>query len=190
MKSLTWTRESHGLFDYESKSIKKRDIKAEESGVLIWKEDNVTFHPQMPPGVANEADTTVLLTINQNSNWKGKSHSHLDQFQISGNPMNHANDWLWLVIRSMKEWGYTIKRNDIIKLGRMKFKVKEFRTKHEFYNSEEDPDSEFSEIRKVDDSDPEEKSHVCRFCWCDTDTEDNPKVTACNCSGTVKYIHF
>jgi len=35
MKSLTWTRESHGLFDYESKSIKKRDIKAQYSGVLI-----------------------------------------------------------------------------------------------------------------------------------------------------------
>jgi len=29
------------LFDYESKSIKKRDIKAQYSGVLIWKGDEV-----------------------------------------------------------------------------------------------------------------------------------------------------
>ena len=31
---------------------------------------------------------------------------------------------------------------------------------------------------------------MCRFCWIDTETEDNPKIKACKCEGTVKYIHF
>ena len=35
MKTLTWTRESHGLFDYESKSIKKKDLKATATGTLL-----------------------------------------------------------------------------------------------------------------------------------------------------------
>lgn len=43
MKSLTWTRQSHGLFDYESKSIKKKDLKATTSGTLIRRGDTVSF---------------------------------------------------------------------------------------------------------------------------------------------------
>lgn len=31
---------------------------------------------------------------------------------------------------------------------------------------------------------------MCRFCWMDTETDDNPKVCPCNCQGSVKWIHF
>lgn len=31
---------------------------------------------------------------------------------------------------------------------------------------------------------------MCRFCWMDTETEENPKLNACKCEGSVKYIHF
>ena len=53
---------------------------------------------------------------------------------------NQPNDRLWVVIRSLKE-GYVIKKHDIIKLGRMKFRVKEFRTENEYF---EDLDNDTS----------------------------------------------
>jgi hypothetical protein len=72
----------------------------------------------------------------------------------------------------------------------MKFKVKEFRTRTEFYNSDLDERGEFSEIRVVKPVPDDEKSHMCKICWSDTETEDNPKVNACKCDGSVKYVHF
>ena len=45
--------------------------------------------------------------------------------------------------------GYNIKKNDILKLGRMKFKVKEFMTHNSEFNAEEDLTSEFCEVKEV-----------------------------------------
>ena len=73
----------------------------------------------------------------------------------------------------------------------MKFKVKEFRTENEYYeSSHEDLGSEFCETMVVKDVPEDEKDHMCRFCWTNTDSEDNPKVQACKCTGSVKYVHF
>jgi hypothetical protein len=36
----------------------------------------------------------------------------------------------------------------------------------------------------------EERKEMCRFCWIDEYTDENPKVGACSCIGSVKYIHF
>ena len=80
-----------------------------------------------------------------------------DKFYLEAVKTNHTNDRLWLVIRSLKERGYIIKKNDIIKLGRMKFKVKEFRTETEFFDAEEDLSSEFSEVEEVQKGPEEEK---------------------------------
>ena len=41
MKALTWTRESHGLFDYESSNVRKRELKADSSFDLMRIGDNV-----------------------------------------------------------------------------------------------------------------------------------------------------
>ena len=35
MKAATWTRESHGLFDYESQHISKRNLKASSSVKIV-----------------------------------------------------------------------------------------------------------------------------------------------------------
>ena len=64
MKSLTWTRESHGLFDYESKSIKKKDLKATTSGVLVRRGDSVDFLTGPQAGSDDEQETT-LFNLNQ-----------------------------------------------------------------------------------------------------------------------------
>ena len=35
MRCVTWTRDSNGLFDYESKNIAKRNIKSITGGKLV-----------------------------------------------------------------------------------------------------------------------------------------------------------
>lgn len=83
---------------------------------------------------------------------------------------NQPNDRLWLVIRNFKEKGYKIKKHDIIKLGRMKFRVKEYRTENEYFNEldEVSPHEGFDEIKTIVDEkefidDQEEPNPACRF---------------------------
>jgi len=103
---------------------------------------------------------------------------------------NQPNDRLWLVIRSIKD-GYVIKRHDILKLGRMKFKVKEFRTESEYFEGEHketSPHKGFEEIHEV--REPDSEDVMCRFCWIGDQTEENPIIGSCRCDGSIKYIHF
>ena len=41
MRCVTWTRDSHGLFDYESKNIQKKNIKTHTGGKVILVGDEV-----------------------------------------------------------------------------------------------------------------------------------------------------
>ena len=41
MRCVTWTRDSNGLFDYESKNISKRNIKSVTGGRLVRVEEDV-----------------------------------------------------------------------------------------------------------------------------------------------------
>jgi hypothetical protein len=35
-----------------------------------------------------------------------------------------------------------------------------------------------------------ENEDTCRFCWLADETEDNPKICPCVCTGSMRYIHF
>ena len=77
----------------------------------------------------------------------------------------------------MKDKGYEIRRHDTLKLGRMKFKVKEYKTATEFFSSEDDPNGpheEFNEAKEVQGSSPEDVGIACRVCWSEEETDDNP----------------
>ena len=43
MRCVTWTRDSHGLFDYESKFINKRSLKTISTGKIIRVNNDVDF---------------------------------------------------------------------------------------------------------------------------------------------------
>ena len=41
MRCVTWTKDSHGLFDYESKNISKKNIKTHTGGKIILVGDEI-----------------------------------------------------------------------------------------------------------------------------------------------------
>ena len=45
------------------------------------------------------------------------------------------------------------------------------------------------EIKVCDDS-PKDESEPCRICYNTTNTQDNPLLSACKCTGSMKYMHF
>ncbi len=97
---------------------------------------------------------------------------------------------MWLVVRTVLredgKRGYTLNEGDILKLGRIKFKVKELVTN----TSPAKEKIEFEEYRQ-DDIDTEiTETKMCRICLCDSSESENPLVSPCSCAGTMKYIHI
>lgn len=156
--------------------------------MLVRTSSNVEFRDNTVEAPSNNQEETILFKLKRNDK----------QFEICPINTNQPNDRLWLVIRNLKETGYKIQKHDIIKLGRMKFRVKEFRTEHEYFNEldEKSPHEGFDEIKNIIDNDAmptddnEEQNPACRFCWVSDSTDDNPIINSCNCSGTIKFIHF
>lgn len=108
-------------------------------------------------------------------------------------------DRLWLVARSLKnetgKYDYKIEKFDAIKLGRVRFRVKDFRcnnmqmSQNELYHQEL---REAMEVRGTKDviNDGEMDQVQCRICWGNEDDPSNPLIVACKCKGTVGLIHF
>ncbi len=88
----------------------------------------------------------------------------------------------------------------MIKLGRVKFRVKDFKCEFKGQTAEELYLQELREAKPVITLGEEENDEgkrngtpnqaACRFCWSSESTEENPCIVPCKCSGSVGFIHF
>ena len=134
---------------------------------------------------------------------------------------------MYLVVRSLKHNNtkivrrlyqliimqeYDIQQGDILKIGRVKFAVKEIKYKEKMEIDQfnvinhanaigcgpEDEFEEYEEVESIMESLPEEEqAHIpddqlkrCRFCWSTHADPENPLFSSCRCSGSVGYIHY
>ena len=66
MKGITWSRDSHGLFDYESRHLTKRTMKTTQSTQIIRKTNELELLPiakEIAEEVLAQAETKQLLKI-------------------------------------------------------------------------------------------------------------------------------
>jgi len=100
---------------------------------------------------------------------------------------------------------YKINKGDTIKMGRLKFAVKDYRSDSiaaTIDGESSSPVKRRPEQRPCEDEDFAEEEIVeiecgiadgqvqCKVCWCDEQTTANPLLSSCNCDGSVRYIHF
>jgi hypothetical protein len=69
MKALTWTRESHGLFDYESSSIKKKDLKFDASTQIVRIGDIVESVAHQEEMDQDESITSLFNLVEETSRY-------------------------------------------------------------------------------------------------------------------------
>mmetsp|Transcript_25048 Transcript_25048/g.27772 ORF Transcript_25048/g.27772 Transcript_25048/m.27772 type:complete len:131 (+) Transcript_25048:132-524(+) len=111
-------------------------------GEIVRTKDSVVFNENQFESANDDEDETCLFRLEKMGG----------NYTVVPLNSNEPNDRLWVVIRSLKE-GYIIKKHDIIKLGRMKFRVKEFRTENEYFedlNNDTSPHPGFDENYVVD----------------------------------------
>lgn len=163
IKAVTWVRESHGLFDYDSSNTVQEMIKAYESGCLNRKGTEVIFYNQtMSPSDGK------ILNICEKS----------EEFMLC--PIKDQP--LGLVIRHLKSCetkGFRIATGDIIKLGKVSMKILET---HECYKPKQD------DINECEGSNMGEI--CCRICFRTHSNSIDPLLSLCDCSGTLALTHY
>ena len=116
MKGITWSRDSHGLFDYESRHLTKKTLKAEKPVIitrstndlsLLHYSENESFQDQM-----NAQSTTdlkgLLKIVNRNNTFylESAAYQHHERdlaFVKEQGGMKCLNqEQMFLVVRSLK----------------------------------------------------------------------------------------
>ncbi len=197
MNAVTWTRDSHGLFDYESSQVLKRAFITHQSRYLIRKNGSgeVEMVGEKELADINKEETTVLLKMSPENDPRGTNF--VARCCSEKSIHEDANDKLWLVLSSLRKneakEGYRVKRGEILKLGRMRLKVKDYRIEdgiREEDRTSRDCDEEGPiEVRACNDH-PKDENDTCRICFSATSTDKNPLLSVCKCMGTMKFIHF
>jgi len=210
IKSLTWSRDSHGLYDYEGKNFTKKSIKTHRSGVLSRNGDDVHLIKDHGKSGASENKDLIKFFTKDGSFWITSAQDiennkkTKDGAIIDENSDNYDNG-VWIVVKSVKtnnNKGYPLSEGDLIKLGRIKFRVKEVQgsaippsqkpIKTEANNEHDQSiDASVMNTSKVSARNlTNPAAQTCRICLSETAEPGNPFFSPCVCSGTMKYVHI
>lgn len=124
MRCVTWTRDSHGLFDYESKSISKKNIKTHTGGKIILKGDDVHLVSRNHECNVEERQ---ILRLERNHDKKFVLRNATVN-EVDEDDMSEGSQNMLTVVRNTKSTpnnlDYQLSQGDTMKLGRLKFRVK------------------------------------------------------------------
>lgn len=160
IKTKTWTRDSHSLFDYESRSVLPKSLNTVTSCKVIRNESNVQLSTKRCEKIVGNIEVK-----------KG------DFFVAAG-----SGEGLWLIVRLLKfnsKSGCVLHEGDTIKLGRVQLHVKTLKAAG---GSDSTFDSDSEELR--------EESGTCKVCLSAECEPANPLISPCTCAGSVKHIHL
>ena len=206
----TWEKDTNGLFDYYSKETSNfkssiyedmelirngHEVKEVKTGILIdEKEDNIE---------------TLFNIKKQDKEFIIENNIEINMEQTEEN-INKINNKLWYVVHQKNKRYYLLK-NDIIKLGRIKYLITEESInsgdiKYELSFPDLDTTSNinkqnlhignpFNLVKEVKCLSEEEKNLeekiLCKFCYAEeADPFNNPMIHLCNCKGYLNYAHF
>jgi hypothetical protein len=145
-------------------------------------------------------DNSILLKENESGNreFDERKLFHLrridnGQFVVLPAEDGENSEKLWLAVRGLKEAkGYQICKGDVLRLGRLKFRVLDLKGS---LHSEPIPGFKLSDIlNEKNDDEIDETGPVyklpCRICLSEVFAQDNPLISPCKCTGTMKFIHL
>ena len=230
MKALSWSRDSHGLFDFESKNLTKKRMNANEPNFFLRSgndvvqakyDDKQSLQEQKLLSAKTDGDQALVKVVSQNGYLYVESAAFV-QHQVDVDLKKEATlgatklqENMYLVVRSLKHndvrQHYDIQEKDILKIGRIKFAVTEIGYSVEsqemvadeseemnekghtsnsvFCNSNDEEWEEFEEVDSISVG-GQGGDKICRFCYSDEATEENPLLRSCKCGGSVGYIHL
>jgi hypothetical protein len=204
IKTFTWARDSHGLFDYESKNLTKKNMKTNNPGKILRQGNDLRLAKDNEKISAQDEKELLKIAIKEGSVVVDtcKEPKEKPKIQVEESLENIDYD-LWLVVKSMKlhahSRGYKLAEGDLIKLGRVKFRIRELNgfanraSKCEKQTKIEDDNVSIGDSDKKDETPIGSRNSVaqqtCRICLSETTEPGDPFFSPCRCTGTMKFIH-
>ena len=214
VKAVTWDKDSHGLFDYENSYYDMRKFQIAKPVVIGRNKNEINCWSKNQNFIENERrETEFLLSISQN-------HEDRSKFSVDvpGQFRNHEQFPVrhnYLIVRSLKckdgrnQRGYSLHPGEIIKLGRVEYRVREIKIRKpngngnefEVLTTEEEaydcmsglPNDEVFDATKQALENQNDPTLTCRYCF-QRDTSDdmmeNLLINPCDCKGSSGMVHL
>ena len=216
----TWIRDSHGLYDYESLQTKNLNAVLAES-------INISRIRHEIKTLSNEQnireDEEILFKINNYSSDSFALENPVSYLQQpTEKNINDLSNKLWYILKADSSHtnnsnqtitntndDYYLCKNDIIKLGRVKYALNEVHVPShmdsiDVVNNSKDKEkydidelnsnslSVFDFIYQVNPKNEcvQSEECLCKICYSGTNEPDNPMVHLCKCDGGLRFSHY
>eukprot|EP00931_Biecheleriopsis_adriatica_P028836 TRINITY_DN17194_c0_g1_i1.p1 TRINITY_DN17194_c0_g1~~TRINITY_DN17194_c0_g1_i1.p1 ORF type:complete len:375 (+),score=71.05 TRINITY_DN17194_c0_g1_i1:74-1198(+) len=174
----TWARDSHDLFDFEASQLQTK-----------------TFDVTSPAKFFRSGTDVQMLSDGEMAPAGGEPMLKLMQkdgnYVVDKAANSSASKKLWLVVRDLPNHGHRLAENDVIKLGRFKFRVRQMVASE---GSSMQPELFLDESLPVCEIEPDHETNLsstlCRICLLEGSTDDDPLIRPCQCRGSIEYVHL
>ena len=220
----TWVRDSHGLYDYES--IQTRNLNAvlaESIYIARKKHDIKTINT--PKELKPDEEELLFNVRNDNKDEYILENPAPILIQPTEKNINDLSNKIWYVLKNDPDHSnnstqtiintnddYYLCKNDVIKLGRVKYSLNEINipsrqnniertqpltdeSKYDIDDLNKNTEPVFDFIFQAKDSsdynDIPDDERICKICYSEeNDKENNPLVHLCKCNGGLRFSHF
>ena len=226
LSTKTWVRDSHGLFDYESNQTKNLNAVLAESIYITRKKHDIK--PLSNINDLKPEEEELLFNVkNDNTDEYILENPVPILVQPTEKNINDLSNKIWYVLKNDPNLSnnsnqiitnsnddYYLCKNDVIKLGRVKYALNEInipsrqnnidrsapladKGKYDIDELNKNTESVFDFVFEAKDSsdsdykDIPEDEKICKICYSEeNDKENNPLVHLCNCNGGLRFSHF
>jgi hypothetical protein len=220
----TWVRDSHGLYDYESNQTKNLNAVLAESIYIARKKHDIKTLNSLNELKPDEEEL-LFNVVNDNKDEYILENKVPFHIQPTEKNINDLSNKIWYVLKNDPNQSnpsnqtiinnnddYYLCKNDVIKLGRVKYSLNEINipsrqnnidialpcndsTKYDIdelnMNTEPVFDFIFEAKHSEEYNDIPSDERICKICYSDeNDKENNPLVHLCNCNGGLRFSHY
>lgn len=197
IKTVTWSKDSHGLFDYESKNVQLSKRKIDCSANVYKEGQEITIKgTQDPTPTKPDSDEAAdhLFSIQTEAEDDKYVLRPARLQNLDENPQKNA----FLIVRSLKDdegvqKGYNLELGEVIRLGRIEYRVLEFQDHLQQVQSlllNDPPRNCPFNLLVKDCNNTAGAKRQCRICLLDEEDTEEVLVNPCNCKGTSEYMHI
>jgi hypothetical protein len=199
IKAVTWNKDSHGLFDYENSYYDMKKFQLTKSVRLYRNKNEILSQEKSALDEEIEPESEYLLSLTKDPNQPDKYHVDVPGDFPAANRISRP---IYLIIRSLKckdgrsQRGYTLQPGDIMKLGRIDYRILEIANKEQVLtNNPLSNDLVNLMPSLVFDGDaiverPTTEESLCKYCLMEHISEDpllNLMLHLCKCKEGVHY---
>lgn len=174
--SISWCRDSHSLFDYESKDIRTEAFDVAGAVTCVRDRDSLIVRALPCGQEARKVEQLCRVTPGIGGGFAVEPAE------------GHRARRSWLVARDLPEQKRHLAEGDVFKLGRFEFLVRQLSTANSTLQLSDDDDSDPLMCVPCDDA----ASKVCRICLMDgeDDPDAEPLIAPCKCKGSIEHVHL